>query len=46
MAADVTRHLDRAKKFLEKNRVEDAIEAYLGGTAGSAASRGGDAGAG
>ena len=27
--ADVTKHLDRAKKFLEKNRVEDAIEAYL-----------------
>jgi len=28
MAADVTKLLDRAKKFLEKNRVEDAIEAY------------------
>jgi diguanylate cyclase (GGDEF)-like protein len=27
--ADVTKHLERAKKFLEKNRVEDAIEAYL-----------------
>ena len=27
--ADVNKHLDRAKKFLEKNRVEDAIEAYL-----------------
>src|SRR5499427_1768716 len=27
--ADVSKHLDRAKKFLEKNRVEDAIEAYL-----------------
>ncbi len=29
MAADVTKQLERAKKFLEKNRVEDAIEAYL-----------------
>src|ERR1700757_2288236 len=29
MAADVNKHLDRAKRFLEKNRVEDAIEAYL-----------------
>src|SRR5438876_874123 len=29
MAADVNTHLDRAKRFLEKNRVEDAIEAYL-----------------
>ena len=29
MAADVGKHLDRAKRFLEKNRVEDAIEAYL-----------------
>ena len=28
MAADVSKHLDRAKRFLEKNRVEDAIEAY------------------
>src|SRR5208283_3905469 len=28
MAADVNKHLERAKKFLEKNRVEDAIEAY------------------
>jgi len=27
--ADVNKHLERAKKFLEKNRVEDAIEAYL-----------------
>jgi len=27
--ADVSKHLDRAKRFLEKNRVEDAIEAYL-----------------
>jgi len=29
MAADVSKHLDRAKRFLEKNRVEDAIVAYL-----------------
>src|SRR5690348_2877657 len=29
MASDVSKHLDRAKRFLEKNRVEDAIEAYL-----------------
>jgi diguanylate cyclase (GGDEF)-like protein len=29
MAADVTKNLERAKKFLEKNRFEDAIEAYL-----------------
>src|SRR5579864_7258504 len=29
MAADVSKHLDRAKRFLEKNRVEDAISAYL-----------------
>ncbi len=29
MAADVSKHLDRAKRFLEKNRIEDAIEAYL-----------------
>jgi len=29
MASDVNKHLERAKKFLEKNRVEDAIEAYL-----------------
>src|ERR1700730_18766244 len=28
MAADVSKHLDRAKRFLEKNRVEDAIGAY------------------
>ncbi len=28
MAADVSKQLERAKKFLEKNRVEDAIEAY------------------
>ena len=27
--ANVNKHLDRAKKFLEKNRVGDAIEAYL-----------------
>ena len=29
MAADISKHLDRARKFLEKNRVEEAIEAYL-----------------
>ena len=29
MAGDINKHLDRAKRFLEKNRVEDAIEAYL-----------------
>ena len=29
MAADVNKNLERAKKFLEKNRFEDAIEAYL-----------------
>jgi diguanylate cyclase (GGDEF)-like protein len=29
MAADVSKHLERAKRFLEKNRLEDAIEAYL-----------------
>jgi diguanylate cyclase (GGDEF)-like protein len=29
MAADVNKNLERAKKFLEKNRLEDAIEAYL-----------------
>jgi diguanylate cyclase (GGDEF)-like protein len=29
MAGDISKHLDRAKRFLEKNRVEDAIEAYL-----------------
>jgi diguanylate cyclase (GGDEF)-like protein len=29
MAVDVNKHLDRAKRFLEKNRVEDAIAAYL-----------------
>ena len=29
MAADVSKNLDRAKRFLEKNRVEEAIEAYL-----------------
>src|SRR5947207_8065855 len=29
MAADVSKNLDRGKRFLEKNRVEDAIEAYL-----------------
>jgi diguanylate cyclase (GGDEF)-like protein len=30
MASDVNKQLERAKKFLEKNRVEDAIDAYLG----------------
>ena len=29
MAADASKNLERAKKFLEKNRFEDAIEAYL-----------------
>ena len=29
MAGDVSKHLDRAKRFLEKNRVEEAIETYL-----------------
>jgi diguanylate cyclase (GGDEF)-like protein len=29
MAGDVNKQLDRAKRFLEKNRVEDAIAAYL-----------------
>jgi diguanylate cyclase (GGDEF)-like protein len=29
MAADVSKNLERAKRFLEKNRVDDAIEAYL-----------------
>jgi len=29
MAADASKHLERAKRFLEKNRLEDAIEAYL-----------------
>ena len=29
MAVDVSKHLERAKRFLEKNRLEDAIEAYL-----------------
>jgi diguanylate cyclase (GGDEF)-like protein len=29
MASDVNKHLERAKRFLEKNRVEDAIQAYL-----------------
>ena len=30
MAADVSKNLDKAKRFLEKNRVQEAIEAYLG----------------
>src|SRR6202166_2987466 len=29
MAGGVNKHLDRAKRFLEKNRVADAIAAYL-----------------
>lgn len=29
MGSDVSKHLERAKRFLEKNRVDDAIEAYL-----------------
>jgi diguanylate cyclase (GGDEF)-like protein len=29
MAVDVSRHLDRAKRFLERNKVQDAIDAYL-----------------
>jgi diguanylate cyclase (GGDEF)-like protein len=29
MASDLNKNLERAKKFLEKNRFEDAIEAYL-----------------
>src|ERR1700693_4938776 len=29
MAGDVNKHLDRAKRFLEKNRVADYIAAYL-----------------
>ena len=29
MAADVSKQLERAKKYLEKHRIEDAIEAYL-----------------
>ena len=29
MASDVSKHLDRAKRFLERNRIEDAIQSYL-----------------
>src|SRR5215831_7702671 len=29
MALDVSKNLDKAKRFLEKNRIGDAIEAYL-----------------
>jgi diguanylate cyclase (GGDEF)-like protein len=29
MAGDINKQLDRAKRFLEKNRVDDAIAAYL-----------------
>jgi diguanylate cyclase (GGDEF)-like protein len=28
MSQDVTRHLDRAKRFLEKNKLQDAVEEY------------------
>jgi diguanylate cyclase (GGDEF)-like protein len=28
MAVDVSKHLDRAKRYLEKNRIDDAIEEY------------------
>jgi diguanylate cyclase (GGDEF)-like protein len=28
MSADVTKHLERAKKYLEKNKLQDAIEEY------------------
>ena len=28
MAVDVAKHLDRAKRYLEKNKLQDAIEAY------------------
>jgi diguanylate cyclase (GGDEF)-like protein len=28
MTVDINKHLDRAKRFLEKNRVEEAVEAY------------------
>jgi len=28
MTVDISKHLDRAKRFLERNRVEEAIEAY------------------
>jgi diguanylate cyclase (GGDEF)-like protein len=28
MAVDVSKHLDRAQRYLEKNKIEDAIEAY------------------
>lgn len=29
MAVDVSKHLDRAKRYLEKNKVQEAVEAYL-----------------
>jgi len=29
MASDIHKHLDRAKRLPEKNRAEDAVEAYL-----------------
>ena len=28
MAVDVAKHLERAKRYLEKNKLQDAIEAY------------------
>ncbi|MBI1750530.1 MAG: tetratricopeptide repeat protein [Acidobacteria bacterium] len=28
MSADVTKHLERAKKYLEKNKLQDAVEEY------------------
>ena len=28
MAVDISKQLDRAKRYLEKNKVDDAIEAY------------------
>jgi len=28
MAVDVAKHLDRAKRYLEKNKLQDAVEAY------------------
>jgi len=31
MASDIHKHLDRAKRFLEKNRAKDGIEAYWRG---------------
>ena len=28
MAVDVSKHLERAKRSLEKNKIEDAVDAY------------------